>query len=155
MRVQYHYFALVIIVLSSFVILASKPTNSFQNESKQAISANLVYGDYSKFTFIVKNTSNKVAEIKEIKIGNEESSYNLTFDVMDLDRSVKYSVIPKKTEARLVVNFVDSKNTKVDCPESIEKVYIKMKIGDETLVMSSYKILICDKELSQVTVAKK
>ena len=149
MKIQFHYFSLVFIVLSSFFILASKPVSNTHEQNQSIISANLVYGDYSKFSFIVKNTSNKVATVEDIKIGNYGSTYSLNFDVMDLDQKVKYASIPKKSEARLVVNFVNSELNKEDCPELIDKVYIKMKIGEETIVMTSYKILICDNESNE------
>jgi len=146
MKVQYHYFALVIITLSSFVLLASKPIVNKTNQKQSVISANLVYGDYSKFTFIVKNTSNKNAKVEDIKIGSYGSTYSLSFDIMDIDSKIKYRYIPKRSQARLVVNFVNSKQLKENCPELIDKVYIRMKIGEETIVMTSYKILICDAE---------
>jgi len=150
MKVQYHYFSLVFIVLSSFVLLASKPVVNNNNQNQSVISANLVYGDYSKFTFIVKNTSNKNAKVEDIKIGSYGSTYSLSFDIMDLDQKIKYNSIPKKSEARLVVNFVNSELNKEDCPELIDKVYIRMKIGEETIVMTSYKILICDNNSNEV-----
>lgn len=153
MRVQYHYFSLVFIVLASFVLLASKPVTSSNNQNQSVISANLVYGDYSKFTFIVKNTSNKNAKIEDIKVGNDGSTYSLSFDIMDIDSKIKYRYIPKKSQARLIVNFVNSKQLKENCPELIDKVYIRMKIGEETIVMTSYKILICDSDNSNKVIA--
>ena len=153
MRVQYHYFALVIIVFLSFVLLALKPVTNNNNQNQTVISANLVYGDYSKFTFIVKNTSNKNAKVEDIKIGNYGSTYSLNFDIMDLDQKIKYTSIPKNSEARLVVNFVNSEKLKANCPELIDKVYIRMKIGNETIVMTSYKILICDTDKSNEVIA--
>jgi len=149
MKVKYHYFSLIFIVLSSFVILASKPVSDTNYQNGSVISAELVYGDYSKFTFIVKNSSNKVAKVEDIKIGNYGSTYSLNFDIMDLDQKIKFDAIPKNSEARLVVNFVNSELTKTDCPEIIEKVYIRMKIGEETIVMTSYKILICDQNANK------
>jgi len=153
MRVQYHYFALVIIVFLSFVLLALKPVTNNNNQNQTVISANLVYGDYSKFTFIVKNTSNKNAKVEDIKIGNYGSTYSLNFDIMDLNQKIKYTSIPKNSEARLVVNFVNSEKLKANCPELIDKVYIRMKIGNETIVMTSYKILICDTDNSNEVIA--
>ncbi len=144
MKIKYHYFSLVFVVLSSFLFFASKPISSNSNQDKPVINANIVHGDCSKFSFVIDNTSNNLAKVEDIKIGNKGSRYSLNFQIMDMNQKVRYNAIPRKAKARLVVNFVNSDLNKVNCPEQINKVYIKMRIGKDVIEMTSYKIIIFD-----------